>query len=458
MLLVGDIVWLGDGVRLCESTSKGGNPVIEGVFQKSDCPNQNKRTYPRALWERVLTPTSPAMKKLADRQMVGHLEHPSDGKTVLTKVSHLITHLELLENGDVFGRAELLNTPDGKTAQELVRGGVKIGISSRGAGKLASGGLVEASTYVLDTFDLVYNPSTQGAHPTLVEGITDDAPNGGSNMTFAELERKARSYLSENVSNYTAVQLGDLTESALNTARELIAASANDPASTAVAKHLSDKLLERREEWMATTPLTEDKKTPASGKTPASDGAGNAPANAPDKPSLSEEAEKAITEATATIKDQAARLKAAEALIEELKGRINKQKKELSESDYGKAATALVNQHLANEEARRLDAMREAAIAANPRLEKLRKQLDKCLTESELEEMVADLNEAVGTDAPTGKKGGKEPKTPLSETYTLPTGRKVDGSAQDATKPVNESADESNLSAGAKMARRMMMG
>jgi hypothetical protein len=68
----------------------------------------------------------------------------------------------------------LLNTPAGKVAQQLIKDGVRIGISSRGLGSLKecddSPGKQEVQEdYKMVTFDLVADPSTRGAFPSVSE-------------------------------------------------------------------------------------------------------------------------------------------------------------------------------------------------------------------------------------------------------------------------------------------------
>ena len=71
----------------------------------------------------------------------------------------------------MMGEAELLNTPPGQVAQALIKGGVKLGISSRGMGTLTEveqGFSMVNDDFKLVTFDLVADPSTKGAFPGLV--------------------------------------------------------------------------------------------------------------------------------------------------------------------------------------------------------------------------------------------------------------------------------------------------
>jgi len=157
-----------ENVSILEESSSKGTMVIEGVFQRADEPNNNKRPNSEALLNREITRLEEA---LGSRRLMGELDHPSHDSVKLSNVSHVITQLEM-KNKEMVGRAELLNTPAGLTAQALVKGGVGVGISSRGTGTLSDsddGVKVVNEDYKLLTFDLVADPSTRGAWPSLKE-------------------------------------------------------------------------------------------------------------------------------------------------------------------------------------------------------------------------------------------------------------------------------------------------
>ena len=147
--------------QITESAS--GRMRVEGVFQRSDVPNANKRVYPRSLWEKELKEKR-IMEAMSSRAMFGELDHPSDGKTSLKRVSHIITGLQLESDGTVTGAAEILPTPAGEILKVLFESGAQVGISSRGSGSVNNG--VVAEDYKLSTFDFVARPSTPGALPT----------------------------------------------------------------------------------------------------------------------------------------------------------------------------------------------------------------------------------------------------------------------------------------------------
>ena len=80
------------------------------------------------------------------------------------------------------GKLEILGTPSGNIAKELLKAGIRLGISSRGMGSVKE--LGEGKVEVQDDFeivcwDLVSNPSTQGAfmNPSLNESVQSRTNN-----------------------------------------------------------------------------------------------------------------------------------------------------------------------------------------------------------------------------------------------------------------------------------------
>lgn len=140
--------------------------VIEGVFQREGVRNANQRLYPAGMFRKALSEGGAIRRRINDRAMIGHLEHPTEGTTDLNKGAILITEAWVQDDGTVMGRAIVYNTPEGLRLQEYIATGTKVGISSRGTGTVDSKGIVQED-FQLETWDMVYNPSTPGAHPTL---------------------------------------------------------------------------------------------------------------------------------------------------------------------------------------------------------------------------------------------------------------------------------------------------
>ena len=166
-----------EDLKILEESKACGTMKIAGIFQRANIPNQNKRIYEKKILIRELGRLDEAVK---ERRLMGELDHPSHDAVKLQNVSHLVTQLKM-SGDDMLGEAEVLNTPSGQVAQALIRGGVKLGISSRGMGTLRErqdGMSVVNDDFKLVTFDLVADPSTKGAFPELV--------NEGKDSTFIE--------------------------------------------------------------------------------------------------------------------------------------------------------------------------------------------------------------------------------------------------------------------------------
>jgi hypothetical protein len=162
-----------ENVQIISESTSNGTMCIRGRFQMAEEPNNNRRIYSKALLERE---TDRLVEAYKARRLMGELDHPSHNHVSLQNVSHLVTNLKMQGN-EMIGEAELLNTPAGQVAQALLKGGVQLGISSRGMGTLSEGpdgyGYVNED-YKLLTFDLVADPSTKGAFPALKESVDHD--------------------------------------------------------------------------------------------------------------------------------------------------------------------------------------------------------------------------------------------------------------------------------------------
>ena len=164
---------------------------LKGIFSRVDTPNKNKRIYPRKVMEAAIEKVHPLIEQ---RGLVGELDHPNTGMKVnVNKISHVITKLELNENGEVFGVAEVLNTSEGKNLQALMESHVKLGVSTRGNGMLEPyTGLgenlfvVKEGTYDLKAVDVVFDPSA-GAFPNYVKEETEEKIQVGYSAKLYEV-------------------------------------------------------------------------------------------------------------------------------------------------------------------------------------------------------------------------------------------------------------------------------
>ena len=142
---------------------------IEGIFMQAERKNRNGRVYPN----KVLIKEAKRYQKeyVEQNRAMGELGHP-DGPTVnLERVSHLIETLK--QDGDnIVGRAKVLETPYGKIVKNLMEGGVKLGVSSRGMGSLKQENGVNTvqKDFMLSAIDIVADPSAPDA---FVDGVME---------------------------------------------------------------------------------------------------------------------------------------------------------------------------------------------------------------------------------------------------------------------------------------------
>jgi len=144
---------------------------IEGVFLQGEIKNRNGRMYPMATLTKEVGRYNESFVKKG--RALGELGHPEGPTVNLDRVSHKIT--SLVQEGNNFrGKAQLLSTPMGKIAQNLIGEGVTLGVSSRGVGSLKEdlhGCKVVGEDFMLATAaDIVADPSAPDA---FVSGIME---------------------------------------------------------------------------------------------------------------------------------------------------------------------------------------------------------------------------------------------------------------------------------------------
>jgi len=170
----------GDSNLIEEATTDGKNAWLSGVFMQGGIKNRNGRVYPVT---EIATAVQEACKRIEESNGIfGELDHPSTLNINLDRVSHAITNITM-EGNNATGKAKILNTPCGQIARGLIESGVRLGVSSRGAGNVGGDGSVSGFNFV--TIDIVATPSAPGATPhTIYESL--NFANGQKIMTLAE--------------------------------------------------------------------------------------------------------------------------------------------------------------------------------------------------------------------------------------------------------------------------------
>ena len=175
-LLVNTIPFEISREKIQESINTNGKLVVKGVLQRAESKNQNGRVYPREILVREAKKY--ASEFIKERRAMGELDHPDSSVVNLQNVSHNVLEMHWKGN-DLVGTVEVLSTPAGNILSELFKGGIKLGISSRGLGsiKQESVGDEVQDDFELIAFDFVSNPSTQGAFLSPVNESVNKADN-----------------------------------------------------------------------------------------------------------------------------------------------------------------------------------------------------------------------------------------------------------------------------------------
>ena len=167
MLLITEV---NDNINLVTEEVNGEKQYhIDGIFMQAEQKNRNGRVYPKkTLMNEVARYNNEYVKP---SRAMGELGHPEGPQLNLERVSHLIKELRV-DGNDVYGKAKILDTPYGKIVKDLIKEGVKIGVSSRGMGSLKQkNGINEVQEdFSLAAVDIVADPSAPDAY---VQGIME---------------------------------------------------------------------------------------------------------------------------------------------------------------------------------------------------------------------------------------------------------------------------------------------
>ena len=183
-----------------ESSNDSKNMWLNGICMQSSIKNRNGRNYPL---DEIATAVANAKQRITESGGIfGELDHPQTLTINSDRISHVITEMWMHGN-DAYGKAKLLNTPMGLIAQELLKSGVKIGVSSRGAGNVNESGDVQGFQFI--TYDIVITPSAPNAYPGMVYESLERARNGKQILTLAEQVRQdpaAQKYFKQEIMKF----------------------------------------------------------------------------------------------------------------------------------------------------------------------------------------------------------------------------------------------------------------
>lgn len=145
-----------------DSTPNSKKYIFSGVFTACSVPghvviNRNNRSYPAKEMLRHLGYLREMIK--TSGSILGELDHPEGRFDIqLKEASHKITDLWYDDqNYNIMGKLELLDTPNGKIAQQLIESGYPLFVSSRAAGDVNEK-THEVEIAQIFTYDIVCTP------------------------------------------------------------------------------------------------------------------------------------------------------------------------------------------------------------------------------------------------------------------------------------------------------------
>ena len=170
------ITELSEDIKYVSEASESGkkNLYVEGVFMQYDTPNRNGRIYSKNIMEREVTRY--INEVVNQKRAYGELNHPQGPQINLDRVSHIIETLQFRNDGTVYGKAKIVDTPMGNIVRGLLEGGANLGVSTRGLGSLKEGknGIMEVQDdfRLVTAADVVADPSAPSA---FVKGIMENS-------------------------------------------------------------------------------------------------------------------------------------------------------------------------------------------------------------------------------------------------------------------------------------------
>ena len=152
---------------------------ISGVFAEAELKNRNGRIYPSTVMKKAINEY--CTEFVDKRRALGEISHPENRPQVKPELaSHLITELHM-DGNTVYGKAKVLDTPQGQVLRGLLEGGVQMGVSTRALGQVRE---QNGTTYVendlkIFAVDTVTDPSQINAFVDAINEscdwlITDD--------------------------------------------------------------------------------------------------------------------------------------------------------------------------------------------------------------------------------------------------------------------------------------------
>lgn len=181
---------------LTEADSSGKKQLyIKGPFAVAETKNKNGRVYKKDLLEAAINKYDSDYIKQS--RALGEMNHPPRLNIDFERATHLITEMKYDGNNVWIGKAKVLETPMGKILEGLLKSGVNVGVSTRGAGTIteADGIKMVGSDFFLTAVDVVSDPSGIGCTVNgIMEGMEFDLDARGNAIVESIADRAKKDY------------------------------------------------------------------------------------------------------------------------------------------------------------------------------------------------------------------------------------------------------------------------
>ena len=175
--------------------------VVYAVMQKYGVENRNGRIYPENILRKE---AENYLKLIKEKRAMGEADHPDSSIVAISRISHNVTEL-WWEGNVLMGKLEIIMSPgfvnqgiiscEGDQVANLLRKGLKIGVSSRGVGSLKkeNGKNIVQDDFELICWDVVTSPSTPGSwiyneEPSREQQMSESKDNKDKNLLLDSLD------------------------------------------------------------------------------------------------------------------------------------------------------------------------------------------------------------------------------------------------------------------------------
>lgn len=179
--------------------------TFEGECADADITNNNGLDITRPVWEAVFN-SEEYKQAIQLGWYIGFLGHPDDPNCMdFRNACIVMTEGHIDDDGKVYGKFNLLDTPVGRVVKTFIDAGVVFGISVRGAGDIIDNS-VEPDTFVFRGFDLVTFPAFPNAIPQFSEIAAS------SDVTMQKKYKSVCSAVKKNLSEINSASAIDLIQ------------------------------------------------------------------------------------------------------------------------------------------------------------------------------------------------------------------------------------------------------